>query len=207
MTKVFTPNRWELAGKLVGREDKTGDREAYVLTIERGDGQQFRRHVVSEVAKRAAAIEIGTFVCLVGTIYKHSYTPKGQTKAREVLRYSVREIAEVEESDANVNRVRLGGVIGEYGELTTLESERPKCPINLINGDSSFVFNAYDQAARTAEGLQEGDVVVLTMRFFAVPVDEEDPSKGWKTRFTVEQIDPADDAQPETDEEAEQEAA
>ena len=204
---VFTPNRWELGGKLVEREEKSGDRKAYVLTIERGDGSQFRRHVTNEVAKRAAEIELGAFVCLVGTLYKHGFVPEGETETREVLRYTVREIAEVEESEANVNRVRLGGVIGKDGELTILESERPKCPINLVNGSSGFVFNAYDQAARTAEKLKEGDVVVLTLRFFAVLADQEDPSKGWKTRFTVEQIDRVDDAQPDTDTDAEQAAA
>lgn len=187
MDNTFTSNLWQLGGKLVELIEKG---RAVVATIERSDGSQFKRYLYDEVAKKASALGIGSLVALKGSMYK--------PEDSRGLRYAVREIDEVDEVGANINLLEVEGVISEEGELTATDGTgRPKYPVVILCGTSRFVFNAYDEVAKTASTLEVGQKVCLRITFFATLADEDSPEAGWKTRFSVKQIDPVEEPKEE----------
>jgi hypothetical protein len=193
-----TVNRWKLGGEVVDRTDLTtaGSQSKCVITCERSDGSQFKRHLFGQVAQDAASLDYGTFVVLKGTIYKGTYTPEGSDVERDALRYSVRELEVVDEQAAEVNSLEVAGPVVTSGPLTETDSGRPKCPLRLKVSNSEFGFNAYDQVAKAADDLTEGEAAKLALRFMF----SEGAGGGWKTQFQVLEITPQSlDQQGESD--------
>lgn len=180
MGRKYAENGWALCVPFYELNDLgVRGRDGYTLIVEL-EGEQVEFHLENEtVAAGAKSAKRGSLIMLRGMLGK-----QGGYKRYEIYKVT----AAGDETDSEVNRGRLSGILVRVGSPRRTLKDRTRRSVTLTSAGTQQELKAYEEAADQAATLKQGEEVALDMHFRAVLKDKSDPDSGYRARLEIHKI-------------------